>query len=222
MEIKSDSLNISTADRNEKGTQIDPEERPAERVLGIDVPITLSNGQTVSAYTHGEVADKKDGTVNINGTAIEFAEGYRGRCRLCKHFDNPQFRRWKHDVQLSTDKDRRGVLDFLRSKLLSDGYAAVIDSHQGPDGDLDVEHALMEFGFCRVLSHAYNDMFIVWPDAGCPTEDPTGKPIDPAPFSPRDSDAQREGDAGYDSILKAAQGGPVKRKAQRIDIFKKK
>ena len=222
MEIKSDKLVIQQSDRNEKGTQIDAEEKPAERVMETEIPISLSNGQSVSEFTKGASSGlAHTPSIAISGTAIEFASGYRGRCKWCKHFDKPRFAQWKKDVEFSTNLERRKVLDYLRGKLLSDGYASVIDQHQGSDGDLDVEHALMEFGICQALSHDYNDMFFVWPDAGCPMEDPKGVPMD-SRFKARDAGAGRAGTSGYDRILKAAQGGPVKRKAQRIPIFNPK
>lgn len=219
MEITDDKLVISTSDRNEKGTQIDAEEKSAERILETPMDVTLSNGQTVAEYTKGMASGfQNTPQISVAGNVAEFASGFRGRCKWCKHCDRPRFRQWKKDVEFSTNLERRKVLDYLRSKLLGEGYASVVDAHEAKDGDLDVEHALNEFGICQALSHDFNDMFFVWPDAGCPMQDPTGAPME-SRFEPRDGDAQRAGTEGYDRILKAAQGGPVKRKAQRVNVF---
>ena len=219
MDVFDDKLRISQSDRDEKGKQIDPEERPVERVITTAIPVGLSNGQSVEAFTKGDARGEVPNEVSVTGSAVEFAQGFRGRCRLCKHFDREGFRRWKKDVDLSGDPERRKFLNFLRSKVLGEMYEQTISKHQGPDGDLDVEHAVNEFGICRALSHAFNDLFAVWPDAGCPVADPSGKPIDPAPFTPRDSDAAREGTSSYDTILKTAAGSGPKRSAKRIDVF---
>ena len=217
MEISGDQLKVSTADRDENGKQIDAEERTAVRELTTQVDIGLSNNQSVEEYTHGEASSSKTSTIETAGTAIEFAMGFRGRCRLCKHFDHAQFLRWKHDVEASGDLKRRAVLNELRGQILGKGYAQMIDTHQGQDGDLDVEHALNEFGICPAMSEVLSDLVFVWPDAGCPTQTPTGEPFDSL-FVPRDAEAEREGTRGYDSILKAAQG-TTKRKTRKIDLF---
>ena len=218
MEIIGDSLKISTADRDDSGKQIDAEERTIVHELITPVDVTLSNNQSVEQYTHGEASGSKTSTIEASAPAIEFALGFRGRCRLCKHFDHAQFLRWKHDVETSGNLPRRRVLNDLRGQILGKGYAQIIDSHQGQDGDLDVEHALNEFGICPAMSEALSDLVFVWPDAGCPTTDPTGAPFK-ALFVPRDAEAAREGTRAYDAILKAAQGGAPKRKTQKIDLL---
>ena len=222
MDVKGEKLVISQDDRNEKGQQIDPEERIGERQTITSIPITLNNGQSVEEFTGGAATGEKDITIRATGNAVEFATGYRDQCRFCRHCDVAWFRRWKHDVQVSADPERSKVLNFLRGKILGSVDPEVIGKHPTTEGDLDVEHALNEFGICHALSSEFKDMVFVYPDAGCPLNMPDGTPC-PSFFKPRDTQAAQAGTTGYDNILKAAQGGSPKRKATRVPItlFKK-
>jgi hypothetical protein len=210
IEIKSDTIVINTSDRDANGKQIDPEEKPAERQMGADIPV-LTTGA-------GAAGVLPQASITADGTVGQFAMRYKGRCRLCVHFDRKAFLKWKSDVESSGDTERRKVLNALRAQLLSSSDASIADKHQGKDGDLDVEHALKEFGLCRVMQELLKDMVFVWPEAGCPETDPAGIPFK-AMFKPRDEDARRESDAGYDGILQAAKSGAPKRKATKINLL---
>jgi len=217
MDVKGERIVVSTNDRDDQGKQIDPEERPLEHTREVSIPLSLSNGQTVEQYTKGQASGGLAGSVAGVISAGEFATAARHRCRFCANYDKAAFKKWKADVEASQEPSRMRALNDLRAKIVGTTAPQVINKHSDPQGELDVEHALNEFGICKPLSEILKDMVFVWPDAGCPATYPNGLPFEDK-FKPRSTDAAKAGAAGYDAILKAAQG-QVKRSTKRIDVF---
>lgn len=228
MELSNDRLVIDTSHRDEQGKQIDPEEKQAERVLDVAIPVTVGGtpggaaGMTASQATNGQVGDQlaHPPQMTFNGTALEFATGHSHRCCLCKHYDNRAFLAWKHQMMLSPRMQDRAEVDFLRSKVL-DG---TVGGPSGPDGDPDVEYILNTFGVCSALTHIFKDTFVVLPDAGCPDYRtdmtlPENLRADYTNlFAPADAEAAKASVNSYDRILKAAQGAAAPRRTEKVAV----
>lgn len=197
MDVKSDEVVVYPTKRDEEGKQIAPEEVPAERVLKIDVPL-MSGGKQVGVLGAGEV--------RMAGTAIEFASGFRNRCQLCQWFDNKLFREIKTQMEASTDKEVRQVLNNLRASICASEHEGVNHRSETRTLDLDVEHALNLMGYCHALTEVYNAPCFVHPLGGCPDyPGPNGEDLSTL-FRPASNDADKIGTAGYDSIMLGAAG----------------
>ena len=221
MDLIDKGILVATSDRNEKGTQIDAEEKPAEQVLEGSFPVTMANGQSVADYTKGKAAGFAiPSSVRVTGRSVEFATNFKHRCGLCLNFDNIGFLKWKLRSDLGTPAQRLEV-DALRGQVM-EREPEIGEKHVGADGDFDVEHALNTCGLCRALTSIFKEEAIMWPESGCP--DYRGSDMVPIEqrvdysslFRPRNKEAVADGDSGYDAILKSAQG-QVKRSTQRID-----
>ncbi|MFA6118139.1 MAG: hypothetical protein WC729_29400 [Sphingomonas sp.] len=228
MDLSNDRLSIDTSHRDAQGKQIDPEEKPAERVLDAEIPITVGGGaagvgaKSASEFTNGAVGDRliHKPTVNVAGTALEFAHGHSHRCCLCKNYNNHRFLEWKHRMMLSPNLRERAEVDFLRSKI----FDGTVSAPEAADGLPDVEWMLNTFAICDALSSIFKEEHIVTPESGCPDYrgEATVKPelqLDfQNLFEPKDADAARISNASYDNILKTAQGAPAPRRAERVKV----
>lgn len=214
--IKDENVLVSTDDRNEKGQQVDAEERPAE--IKQDIPVNVTGN---SGVLFGQL---QNSSVNRVGTAAEFASGMAHQCMLCAHFNQAAFRCWKERAQLSPDPHERVELDELRALFLESSLHASFAHNTGPDGDIDVEGTMMsECGLCAPISEITGINTIVMKNSGCPTyPGPQGEDLTKC-FRAIGKTEQETADDIRDTILKTAQG-KVKRKAYRVpvSIFKPK
>jgi hypothetical protein len=222
---------ITTAQRNEKGEQVDAEQKRVERIIETKMPVALQApsepgkapqdlGKTVEEYTGGAASQfKMPQTVNVVGNAIEFASGMRNRCGLCLNFSNKAFMEWKNRAMWAPKgSELRTAYDGLLGQILQrEPEINANDEHTGRDNDFDADHALNCCGICLELSAIFKDECIMWPDSGCP-DYRTNDLIEPEfrvdfghLFKPRDRDAVSTGNAAYDHILKIAQGTPTRR-----------
>ena len=205
MKVLDEKLVVSTDDRNEKGQQIDAEERPAVQEMAVSIPITMSNGQSVSEFTGGKVQGEfaHQPTMSIHRTALEFASEWSRRCELCRHFDNEAFLRWVREMESSLQATDRARIDLMRSFLIEQGM--IFD---GPGG---IEEALACWGICRAITDFIpkdKRPYCTWPEFGCP-------PQMPGFFKAQD---RKESERRRDEVLLTAQGGGPKRKALRVEL----
>jgi hypothetical protein len=243
MDVTEKGFLIDTAQRDAKGNQIDAEEKRTEQVLETKIPVTLGKkdeevggvvpiDKSVSDFTGGKMSGLAiPQTVNVVGTAIEFATKTRTRCSLCLNFDNVGFLQWKKRMEEGSkeeweevNKIRYQVMD--REPEIGEDGLTLGERHIGKDGDFDVEHALNECGVCPALREATGEVCVVWPESGCPNHtDDELLPIEQRQdysrlFKPRDAEAEKSGIEAYDKILKTAAGTPV-RKAQKFRFPKR-
>lgn len=196
MDIKGETINVLPLERDEKGDKLEPEERPAQRLLDVSERVQLTNGQK----TEGSIRMQ----VSIEMSAGEIAAGFSSPCMLCKNFDTKAWREYFRFLSSNVDGIR--VLNAFRAAIAGSGNAAVRERHVGQDGDVDVEHALQALGICHPLTETMGEPAIVYPVATCPEFVPgTNNPF-PKCFVPKTSDDEKVSAAAFDSIMRAAQG----------------
>lgn len=197
MEFHDDLLAINTSPRDEHGKQLDPEEKPAERVLSFNLPLSSQTGEKLGELKH-------PASVNVSGEVIEFASGYRHQCALCKNFDNALWKRRLHEIECSNSKKDLAELQNLRKLYLEHTDDQLLTMHEAADGDIDMEHLLSQLGICLALTSLYKDVSVVHPAGGCPDyPGPRGEDLS-GMFKPRDADAEKHGTSVYDEILRRA------------------
>lgn len=197
MKIKQDLLHITNQPVLDDGNKAEPEQQTASRVIITDADASASTGQALG---------QMNAQVVVSSTAGELARAMRGMCANCKFFDNPAFVSFlaKADHPGAPMHVRAGVNE-LRAALLQTYNAQLQSMHTGADGDMDVEHALKQLGFCRALTEMAKDDVVVHPLSSCPEEtitesNPSGF------FQARDRSSERAGDRAYDNVLKRAAG----------------
>ena len=204
MDIKSDTLQVLPVTHSPDGKPLEPEERPAQRVLGVAVAPTghIVPGQPVTIGVPT--------TINIEGTAGEFAQGFRHQCQSCIHFSPAAWQTLRAKWENSPDLIERKFVNGIRGMLLSSGNAQLAERHMGQDEELDVEHALQAMGLCRALTEIFSDHYrqfapqIIHPLGGCPAQPgPSGEDLTQL-FTPKNRQAARAGAQAYDAVLHAA------------------
>jgi hypothetical protein len=197
MKINADLLHISALPLKDDGTPAEPEEQTATRIIKTAAETEMNTGQAV-----GEIPTQ----ILAQSSVDVFARAVRAQCVTCKHFDNPGFlalfRQADHPL---APMQMRESMNSLRAALLQTANADLQSSHQGMDGDMDVEHAIRALGFCRALTEQANDYVVVHPLSTCPDEIIT--PTSPDGFyQPKDNAAERAGNEAFDAIMRRAQG----------------
>lgn len=179
------------------GARPEPEEMPAQRVLG------------VAHELYGNVDRKPLGEQKVIITTEEpvrtFAQGVRSQCRDCKHFDNPDWMKLKRIWDFSGDPAKLRMLNNLRLTADSVRSDDVKDMHVGMDGGYDVEAALNSMGVCHAFTEINNEETIVHPLASCPEHLSSGQPA-PMMFAPKDAATDRRINQTYDTIMGQAAG----------------
>lgn len=203
MEIKDDKVVVVPATHGPDGRQLEPEERPAARVLSTDA--SLSHGmQTVGGGLHTEII--------LEGTAGELAVALRNTCARCKHFDLKGFQHYRRDREASGIDGLREI-NTIRSALVEQAYTAedLAEQHVGEDGEFDAEHALSQIGICRAITDirfADGDpapFTFMHGLASCPDEvSPKGTPL--GNLFELNEEARKDADDFYDRVMGAAQG----------------
>lgn len=205
MELKSDVIRIAPATHTPDGKPLEPEERPAERVIATGAPLSFSTGQKIS--------DSFPSVIHEATTAGAIAQGVRRLCQTCEYFDNPGWMEFKNKAIVGSKEDRelineiRYAIDYATSQ-----DAATRAMHEDEtDGSLDLEHALNAMGFCRAMTEVcsrFEMKFspqIVHPHASCPDmQGPNGESFSNL-YKPRKGAPQSEAAKAYDAIMRAAQ-----------------
>ncbi len=191
MRATTDELRIGHGVPDDKGQPLEPEEQPADRVLGVPVNVTLGHGPG-----EGTPIDRPmPARVTVESTAGEMAAEFSEQCHLCAHWDQALFQRERrsYDPQ-EQDRQRAIVLE------LSGPEALDLVLRGRADSILDAS-----FGRCRALSHYSPDGRLdTFARAFCPTVTPDGYPIRKA-FTAR-QDSRQDATHIRDRILLTAEG----------------
>lgn len=203
MEIKRDDLKIGTAPVDVTGTPLEPEQAPAERILGMDLPLT-AGGVVVSRGVPGQVS------VAIEGVG-ELATNFRKRCALCKYFDHPYGQKVLQNMRDTKDPGWASMLEKYRAAV-----GASLEEYEDQDeADRALDLAMSNLGLCRAITEIFskyeseaNYKFhpaFVMPEGGCPEEFGPGGEWLGELFKPSGRAAEKSGSQSYDRVLRAAQ-----------------
>lgn len=199
MTIVSDTLHVSLETHDINGQRFEPEERPAARVLHVDAPLMDQFGKPLGGQIPTSVA--------IERPVIEFAQGQRSICGLCKHWDQDAWH--KLFVKISSTKNGISLLNGWRHALMTTGNAAMQQAHPDSDGEgVDADLALRACGMCRPLTEATNRPIVTYPASSCPeflpSEAGAPDPSKPFPlmFENRDLDTERRASGMFDNIMR--------------------
>lgn len=200
-------LQIGTGMLAVDGTKLEPEQQPVRRVVTIDAPVDLrGTGQVVGSIPTEVVTE--------NRTADDVARGFTHLCGNCKWFRNHE---WVRDLRNADSPmaplERRRAINEIRGALLTTRNADLASMHEGQDGDLDVEAALHQLGYCKALYDMFKNQnmsnedatVLVHPLSCCPTDVRKANPPGGF-FTPKDGEARRVGSQNYDRILRKAEG----------------
>lgn len=166
---------------------LEPEEQPVTREvdLAVDVKGSIS----------GERLGQLNTIAQITKPAHEVATRLRRICFNCKHFDQDKARRVFEEAQKT--QEGQTELRNLYGNLNPVGGLPRPATFTPTVGDL------YPLGYCHAFSSPGKDM-IVHPLSNCPTESPHLGFGDR--FEALDRSAVKRGDAGYDQIMKRAEG----------------
>ena len=209
MKIKRDVLQIASGAMAVDGTKLEPEQQPARRVVTVDAPVALGQG------THGQnVGSMPVQIVTESQNAGDLAEAMTHLCGNCKWFRNQE---WIRDLKNADSPmapmEQRRAINEIRGALLSTQNANLADMHTGQDGDLDVEAALHQLGYCKAL-YEFNKnrgesnedaTVLVHPLSCCPADIRKHNPPGGF-FVAKDNEAKRVGGKNKDRIMRQAQG----------------
>lgn len=193
MIVKNDLLRVQASNYDERGQRLEPEEKPAERILPVDAPVT---GQL-----DGQVKGHLPTTINIQGTVAQFAQRVRQLCAGCKWFDQRAFQQYRCVKELSKEKQRE--MNAIRAALLETGVADVDDAN--PMDAMDVEAQLASMGICRAITEVMREPMIVHPESSCPEEYRTDSQPDGF-YTPLNIDTEKIGSAAFDQVMRQATG----------------
>ncbi len=204
MDVLSDKIEISGITRAEDGTKLEPEERPAARV--IETPIDLTHGGApVPGGIPGKIAEAT--TVGLVANTV------RRNCGTCRYFDRTAWRKFIRDSQ--TTPEGRAMVTRIMGELVATDNMEFHEMHRSRvDEEFDTDHALMAMGVCHALSEWKNDTIGVTAIGTCPDEviGPT------APFGfyqPADRTAERAGNAAVGQASRQARQLP--RRSRRTE-----
>lgn len=210
MKIRKDILQVGSGMLSVDGTKLEAEQQPVRRVLTVDAPVTHGSGPG-NGRNVGAIATE---IVTENQSAIDVATHRMSLCGNCKWFRNPE---WIRDLNNADSPlatiERRRMVNEIRGALLTTRNANLAEMHEGQDGDLDVEAALRQLGYCKALFETFKNMgnsnedatVLVHPLSCCP--DDVRKQMPPHGFyEPKDREAKKVGTANYDRIMSKASG----------------
>ena len=216
MDFKEERLEIAShVTHAADGTKLEPEEKPARRVLdGAEAPMSLG-GKPIQIAGGRAVLPA---SVAYEGTVGKFAQSFRHQCKFCVHFDREGWQRVKRGIMQSDDIEQQRALNSMRAMLIESQDDAVQSLHTNPmDGDVDVEAALNMLGMCRAQSEIWTSFkkeffpIITHPYGGCPTDSdghpakgPDGSSLDL--YKPKNPAAEKAAAQGFDAIMAAALG----------------
>jgi hypothetical protein len=197
MKIKADKLKIVSGARDVGGHKIDPEAQPLARELSVDMPANLG----------GKHVGSLPSTVVFETTAGEYANAMRSPCFNCKHWDDAGarelIRRWDAS---NAPLEKRSFVNQMRGNIIGTKDPEFIRKHMvTPQGELNVNHALMSQGICRALTEIQGDVVFTSPDCHCP-DDLCGPGRPSGLHEPKSAQIERHVTQAYDAIMKRAAG----------------
>lgn len=214
MKIDKQEIRIIPATHDVGGEKLEPEQRPAEIALHTGATLRMGNGPIAA---ESSPTAHIPGIVTLDAVAGDIANSMRNRCGDCAHFDRPAwialYKKWR--VGTYEEQQQLNALRAAADKVNDEEYRA---KHEDQDGDLDTEHAIQAMGICHALTDYWSkikgaaDEQLFTPECSCPDQFGPDNTYLGACFKPRDVNARKHGDKGYDSIMQAAAGrSPVQK-----------
>lgn len=201
MKIAGEFVEVAHVPRDETGTKVEAEEQPAREVT--PTPVEANAGSSALAPGEAAPVGTMRGSIVVETTAGDMAQDTATRCDLCDHFRHDDW--LKHLAAIADTKEGQRQIDKLRGTLL--GYALDTTDEDGvvhrreiePEDLLRINMAIRDdFGICVAFTESTGMVTACAHYGGCPADDPR--------FKMRDRSAQRIASAGYDRILRLAQG----------------
>jgi len=190
MKIKNDLLRIQASNYDDDGDRLEPEEKPAERILPIDAPVT--------GRTDGKILGSLPAMITVQGTVAQFAQQVRTQCAGCKWFDQRAFLSYRRANELSKSKIQE--MNAIRGALLETGVADFTDD---PNASEDVEAQLNMMGICQAITEQMKEPMIVHPESSCPDEFRSEASPD-GYYVTLNRDVQKVKDSAFDQIMRQA------------------
>lgn len=207
MKIRGDLLKISSGALNLKGEKLEPEEQLVRREVTIEAPVKHGFGAV------GTDVGNIPATIVTDQTAGEQAAAMRALCGNCKHFRNDL---WLRDLAKADAPgapiEKRRMVNKIRAAIIQTQNVKVTDMAAGADGDIDVEHALRQTGYCMALYAYFKNagkadqeaMTLVHPLSSCPQDvRSVGSPYG---FFQASREGKEAGDRNHDAIMQRAAG----------------
>jgi hypothetical protein len=173
----------------------------------LDAPVKHGFGQ------HGTDVGNIPATIVTDQTAGEQANAMRYLCGNCKHFRNDM---WVKDLSAAdspaSSVERRRAVNQIRGALIQTQNVKLSEMASGTDGDLDVEQALRQLGYCMALYSFFKNMgknnqeamTLVHPLSTCPEDVKVS--AGPQGFFEAGKDGKAAGDKNYDRLMNMAAG----------------
>ncbi len=198
---KSDLLQVIPEPVAPDGTHLEPEERPARRLILEAAPIGLTNGQSLGGSVPA--------SMSLESTVGEMATQLRHACRSCAHWNHPAWVKLKRSCEKSTLPENRRFVEKTRRLLLM----YVDDALAEDENYAELEEMLEgEFGLCTAMTEIFSKVegkpepAITHALAGCPDEVVGGENL-ALLYKPTNNRAElREGEASFDKLMSMALG----------------
>jgi len=192
MKTGGEMISVDPTPIDETGAKLEPEERIATEAVVVPIDVTIADHPVKpgDAPPVGSIS----GMVGRETTAGEVAQSTATRCELCAYWRHADWINHLREIEGTREGDAQILAlagELLGQRDLSNG----IDDH-------DLVAVLFairrEFGICAAFTES-DGMVVASPFYG-------GCPIDDVRFKIRDREAQTIASAGYDQILRLAQG----------------
>jgi hypothetical protein len=191
------SLRVASIPVDANGNKVEPEEQPTQEITSVPVDVNVADHPVApgEAPTQGSIG----GIVNIESTAGDVARDVSTRCELCEHWRHEDWQ--KHLSMISDTVSGQAEIEKMRGELLgviardSNGKIRPIDHHDLSAVNRTIQR---EFGICALRTEVERDIVATPFYGGCPVDDSF--------FRMRDRDSRRLASAGYDHVMRLAQG----------------
>lgn len=175
-----------------EGNKLEPEERTATEV--IPMPIDVTHADHAVRPGAMDTVGAMRGVVGIESTAGDVAMSTATRCELCAHWRQIDWVR--HLTAIDGTRDGIAQINALRGELLGrEDLSEGIDEHDLTRVNLAIHR---EFAICAAFTESEGQVCVSPFYSGCPEAD--------IRFKVRDREAQQLASAGYDRILRIAEG----------------
>jgi len=185
-------LRVIPATRDDAGTPLEPEERPATEAFSMPVEVNISSEAV--APGSGAAAGRLRGMVGVDTTAGEVAQAAATRCELCEHWRRDAY--LKHLAAIADTIAGQKQLDAMRGELLGRKSGSLSVTTEDL---LSVNASIQyDFGICAAFTESERIPVAAAFYGGCPENDQR--------FKSRSRSDQRAGSAAFDAVMRLAQG----------------
>jgi len=192
LKVSDEVLKISTVGYNGKGDKLEPEAKPAERrlMLEVDTHSGLNGGPKIG-FIPGEVV--------IRSTAGEVADGLKNPCWSCRAFNNERAQKMlKYAASEIAAPNEKTLATEIAGRLIAAKLADASESDKRFAGEI-----IKTLGTCEALS-SEKKVYFTLPEGCCP-DFARGKDKPDGPYKARDKAHGAEGSKLYDKVLRVAQ-----------------